>query len=107
MKYFIVFFTFLCCIIGACGNSSSEQKTTSSNAVDGRDLYNKKCGICHGRDGKLMASGAPDLTISKMDSSAIVQIITAGKGNMPPHKETLTPSEIEAVAQHVLTLRAN
>lgn len=54
-----------------------------------------------------MASGAPDLTISKMNITAIVQIITAGKGNMPPHKETLTPSEIEAVAEHVLTLRAN
>jgi len=33
-------------------------------------------------------------------------LVANGKGTMMPYKNTLTPQEIEAVAEHVLGLRA-
>ncbi len=105
MRYVLIVIASVSILIAACGNQDQNSASTTG-AVDGKDLYNKKCGICHGRDGKLMASGAPDLTVSKMEKQGIVQIITMGKGNMPPHKETLTTTEIAAIADHVITLRS-
>jgi mono/diheme cytochrome c family protein len=95
-------------LLFACGSSSQEQGSNGSNnagAFDVEKTYNRKCGICHGRDGKLMASGSPDLTISKMSKEDVFAIITYGKNNMPPQRDVLTKEEIAAVADYAMTLR--
>ena len=92
--------------IGSCGNSNSNAESkTVADTFDPIRTYNQKCGVCHGRDGKMMASGAPDLSISQLKKDEIIAIVTYGKNTMPPQKDVLTPEQISAVAEHVLTLR--
>jgi len=95
-------------LLFACGSSSQEQSSNGSTNAEAFDVvktYNRKCGICHGRDGKLMASSSPDLSISKMTKDEVIAIITNGKNNMPPQRDVLTKEEIAAVADYAMTLR--
>ncbi|MFN6379344.1 MAG: c-type cytochrome [Flavobacteriales bacterium] len=95
-------------LLFACGSSNKEQGSSSTSSAETFDVektYNRKCGICHGRDGKLMASGSPDLTISKLSKEEVVAIITNGKNNMPPQRDILSKEEIDAVADYAMKLR--
>jgi mono/diheme cytochrome c family protein len=95
-------------LAGSCGSSKSSdvaatgqtEKVTPEKAVK---LFNRKCGLCHGKDGKKQLSGAPDLTQSELSKEKRVAIITHGKGNMPPFEERLSATEIEAVADYLAT----
>ncbi|NQX90617.1 MAG: cytochrome c, partial [Flavobacteriales bacterium] len=68
-------------------------------------LYDQKCGICHGRDGKLMVGGAPDLTKSSLSLAERITLITNGKGTMPPQKDILSQEQIVALAKYVEKFR--
>ena len=89
----------------ACGGGAAEQVEPVGMEVAGR-LYQQKCSLCHGADGKLMASGAPDLTASRMDYADRERIIRYGKGLMPPQGNVLTSEEIAGVARFLDTFRA-
>jgi mono/diheme cytochrome c family protein len=72
----------------------------------GKELFLQHCEICHGEDGQLGASGAKNLTISKLDSNGFIQVIKKGKNGMPAMKELLgTEENISLVAGHVMKLR--
>ena len=78
---------------------------------EGMELYNKKCAMCHGKDGvaKTMAKGSADLNDPEWQKTstveAIVKITTEGKGKMPAYAEKLSADEIRAVATYVKTLK--
>jgi len=74
-------------------------------AVEVERLYKVTCTSCHGPKGNLMAMGAKDLTISKVDLEESVAQIYFGKGLMLPYDEVLSEAEIVAVAKFVETLR--
>ena len=92
---------------------------SGTSSVDKRNQYAEKkeplsaaaldlqhCAICHGEDGKLGASGAKDLTLSKLDSNQVVQMIKKGKNAMPPMKELLeTEENIGLVVSHLMKFR--
>ena len=67
--------------------------------------YTMKCSLCHGNDGKLMASKAPDLSLSTMTVEERVAIITYGKGTMPPQKGILDAATIRGVASYIEEFR--
>ena len=67
--------------------------------------YTMKCSLCHGNDGKLMASKAPDLSLSTMTLEERVAIITHGKGTMPPQKGILDANTIRGVAAYIEEFR--
>ena len=48
-------------------------------------------------------SGAKDLSVTQLQHSGIVDIITNGKNTMAAYKETLTQEQIEAVASYIET----
>ena len=96
---------FLVATVISCGNSNSTAAVEDQSTFDAVRTYNQKCGVCHGRDGKMMASGAPDLTVSRLTKDEIIAIVTYGKNTMPPQKDVLTPEQISAIAEHVLKLR--
>ncbi|MFZ6050438.1 c-type cytochrome [Halocola ammonii] len=93
---------------GGCGSSKGSdvasaeptQKVTPEEAVK---IFNRKCGLCHGKDGKKQLAGAPDLTTSTLEKDKRIAIITYGKGSMPPFEERLSATEIEAVADYLAT----
>ena len=66
-------------------------------------LYGQKCALCHGHDGKLGASRAPDLTQSQMGYEERVRIIQYGKGLMPPQGAILSAEEIAGIALYLNT----
>lgn len=91
-------------LVFACGEKEPSNRLSEGNSVtqaDAQKLYQMKCAICHGTDGKLMIGGAPDLSISKKSMEERIALITYGKSTMPPQKDILTPTEIKALAVYV------
>jgi mono/diheme cytochrome c family protein len=71
--------------------------------VNGKEIFNDKCSLCHGTDGKLGMSGAKDLSVTQLPHEGIVEIITNGKNTMASYKEALTAEQIEAVSAYIET----
>lgn len=94
-------------LLVACGDSkppapaSGTGSTAQVSMPEAKRLYQKKCALCHGTDGKMMIGGAPDLSISEMTLQERVAIITYGKGQMPPHNEVLSSAEIRGIASYI------
>ena len=66
-----------------------------------QEIFEEKCTLCHGSNGKLGVSGAKDLSASVLDHKNIVAIITDGKNTMASYKAVLTAEQIEAVANYI------
>lgn len=91
-----------------CGGGEKPVEADASDLVSeaqARRIYTMKCSLCHGSDGKLMASQAPDLSTSVMTLAERKAIIQYGKGVMPPQNGILSSAEIDAVAQYIETFR--
>lgn len=71
--------------------------------ISGKAIFDEKCTLCHGGDGKLGMSGAKDLSVTPLNHKDIVTIITDGKNTMASYKATLTQEQIEAVASYIET----
>lgn len=97
----LIFATFSC--------SSDGQKPPSKESVEpvspGLKIFKTYCVTCHGKDGKLGLSGAADLSASVLSKDEAVEVITNGRKLMAPYKSILSPDEIDAVAEYILTLR--
>jgi len=77
----------------------------------GEALYNKRCAMCHGKDGvaKKMGEGSANLNAKEWQAStsaaAIEKVIAEGSGKMKGLSEKMSAEEITAVANYVLTLK--
>lgn len=92
----------------ACSSTSDGPEasaTITAAPPDGAKLFQMQCTLCHGRDGKLGLSGAKDLTVSALTREQMILLVTDGKGMMMPYKNVMRPEEIEAVVDHVRSLR--
>ncbi len=73
-------------------------------------LYEKKCGMCHGKDGvaKKMGTGSGNFNDAEWKKAtskdAIVKVTTEGEGKMPKYTGKLTAAQIDAIADYVLKL---
>lgn len=72
-------------------------------AIDGKQIYEEKCAMCHGADGKLGLSGAKDLTTTQLGHADIVTLVANGKNAMPAFSTSLNNEQIEAVTAYVET----
>lgn len=78
----------------------------SANAAEmGKSVYNSYCVSCHGDDGKKAFMGAFDLSVSKLDSLAITDVVSNGRKAMTPYKSVISEQQIQAVTGYILTLR--
>jgi mono/diheme cytochrome c family protein len=79
-------------------------------APDGKALYEKKCGLCHGNDGvaKKTAAGSKNFNDPEFKKSATLESVLKstheGVGKMKPVK--LTDEEAKAIAEYLLALPA-
>ncbi len=96
-------------IIGACASKENKKESASSSeskpTADGAKIYKQNCELCHGADGKLMANGSKDLTLSDLDLNERIAQISKGKGVMMAFEKILSLSEIKAVAEYTLSLK--
>ena len=72
--------------------------------------FRTKCAMCHGPDGSGSAVGksmnVPDLrspAVQNLPDAQLAQIISDGKGGMPPFKGQFTTQQIADVAAYVVT----
>lgn len=96
-------------IIFACGEEKKDTKPQSKSkkttvAVDGKEVYNKNCVICHGTKGDMGSSGAANLTVSKLNLEERIAVITNGRNTMAAYKDLLKEEEIKAVAEYTMKL---
>lgn len=99
---------FIVLLFFACKETEQTPENISKQtpSEQGASLYTMHCAQCHGEDGKLGASGANDLSKSRLSDAQITTIIKNGKGAMPSMKALLESDEnINLVLSHVKGLR--
>ncbi len=75
-------------------------------ARSGKLIYSKHCTSCHGADGKLGSGGAKDLTVSRMDSTDVVNILKKGKNGMPRQIQYFkSDEEVENIIDYINSMR--
>ena len=85
----------------------SKRKNVPKDAVgtvastDGKALYEVKCAMCHGNDGKLGLAGAKDISTTSLDAATIIEIILNGKNTMQP--VAASDEEATSIADYVIS----
>lgn len=79
--------------------------TTASTVGEGEVIFTEKCAVCHGTDGKLMLNGAKDLSISKLTSSEISEMVKSGKGSMPGFNGVFNEEQLASLTTYVEGLK--
>ena len=82
-------------------------------ANDGKELFEERCAMCHGHDGRATNEmgrkiGAKDLASKESQALSVKQIqeqISKGKNRMPGYEGVLTDEEIKTLAKYVKTLK--
>ena len=79
--------------------------------LSGSQLFEAQCAGCHAGGGNIIRRGKnlklKALQKNKVDTQeAIVNLVTAGKGNMSAYRDRLTPEEIQTVSAYVLAQAA-
>jgi len=104
----IYFFSIILTGLVSCSNNESKADVLPPETPEekGASLFIMHCASCHGEDGKLGASGAKDLTMSKLSDEEIEKIIVNGKNAMPPMKVILENKEnLALVIKHVKSFK--
>jgi len=68
-------------------------------------LYQANCAMCHGDDGKKGLQKAADLSVSQLNETMMLDVIKNGKDRMPSYKNALNDAEIQAIIEHINTLK--
>ena len=73
--------------------------------------FRAKCAMCHGPDGAGSTVGksmnVPDLrspAVQKLPDAQLAQVISDGKGGMPPFKNSLSEDQIHSLVSYVHSL---
>jgi cytochrome c6 len=76
-------------------------------ADDAAGTYKAKCAMCHGPDGKGGKMGTRDFASPEVKAETDAQltdIITKGKGKMPPYGAKLKDTEIKDLVKYIRSL---
>ena len=76
-------------------------------AQSGEDLYNKKCAVCHAKDGSGNTAKGKKVHVKdvhqnmKDSEAAMIKVVTDGKGDdMDSYKSEFTPDQIKALVEY-------
>lgn len=81
--------------------------------ASGAAVYQSKCEMCHGADGKAATPVAKMMQVPSFDTAAskkqtnaaLTAIIENGKGKMPAYKSQLSGAQIEDLVAYIRTLQ--
>lgn len=71
----------------------------------GKEIFEKNCTKCHGKDGTKRLLGAKNLQKSILTTTENYEIIANGKGKMPSWKEKLSTKQINQVIEYLAILK--
>ncbi len=71
----------------------------------GKEIFEKNCTKCHGKDGTKRLLGAKNLQKSILTITENYEIIANGKGKMPSWKEKLSTEQINQVIEYLAVLK--
>jgi mono/diheme cytochrome c family protein len=100
-KTYIAFFGSLL-LIASCSQKTSAPTAAKEKVYDGAHIFAKNCARCHGAQG-VKDERTPNLQTIALDKTGLVKSITYGKGHMPAFEDKLSPEEISAVADLILS----
>ena len=87
--------------IGLSATSFNNENQEST----GKEIFEKNCAKCHGKDGTKRLLGAKNLQKSVLTTTENYEIITNGKGKMPSWKEKLSTEQINQVIEYLAVLK--
>lgn len=111
MVLILALFSFSLLIFSCNGKKTKEAYPVSQtpggpfDPVLVKKLFDVKCALCHGYDGKQQYAGAKNLGESTLSMDEVIHQIKNGKGAMPPQKDVLSDEQIQALSEFVFTLR--
>lgn len=79
--------------------------THPNQQITGKEIFEKNCSKCHGKDGTKKAFGVKSLEKSQLTAAENFDIISNGKGKMPSWKNTLPNEQINQVIAYIEDLR--
>lgn len=71
----------------------------------GKELFEKHCKQCHGKDGRRGLFGAANLQTSRLEDPALYVAIAKGRKIMPAWEKKLDTAALQLVASYAKTLR--
>jgi mono/diheme cytochrome c family protein len=87
------------------GASSTESKPQTGNSIQGKELYNASCVVCHGALAKggvgPRLAGNPVLS----NDQAFWKVVYEGRHVMPPLKDAITEQQMADIRSWLNTLR--
>ena len=91
-------------VAAANSNQPTPPATANSGGATAK-VFNEKCALCHGEDGKGKTKGTPDLTNAewqkKKTDAEFTEMIKTGKKPMPGFAGKLSDEEIKALVGYV------
>jgi len=85
---------------------------TNGGPSVGENIFRAKCAVCHGVDGAGRTPNGkkfkvPDLRSEKIqrhDDEELLDVVTKGKGDMPPFGKKYSPDKLQQVVAYVRSL---
>lgn len=102
----VTLLSLLALVLVSCEEPNPATDNPNYKDREGKLIYNENCLQCHGKDGEMGGSGAKDLSISKLKSKGIADIVKNGKNGMPRLGDKIyTEGEMSNVVKYVKALR--
>jgi cytochrome c6 len=94
--------TYVGAVAGTGKAPSEPPEPGDGGPVDGREVFTANCGSCHTlADAGTAGTIGPNLDQSRPSRDLAVERVTNGMGAMPSFRDTLSPEQIQAVAEYV------
>ncbi|MFY7938399.1 MAG: c-type cytochrome [Flavobacterium sp.] len=104
-KLTYLFIVLLFCLSCEVEKVNNPLENVQKQTLTGKEIFEERCVVCHGSNGKLGFNGAKDLTISKLTLNTIIEQVTNGKNAMAGYKNILSDTEIGLVSEYALSLQ--
>lgn len=93
---------YVAAVAGTGAEPPTEPGGGGGEATDGRAIFVQNCAACHTlADAGTSGTIGPNLDQARPSKELAVDRVTNGMGAMPPFKDSLSPAQIEAVAEYV------
>ncbi len=98
-------------LVSTATGGEAERVADEGQSDEGMTQYNKKCAMCHGKDGvaKMMAEGSANLNDPEWQKSTSIEeinkVTAEGKGKMKGFEGKLTPEQIEVISHYIMALK--